>query len=83
MSRELTLEEALDIPFTFSPNCHVGILSSANLDRCECGRCRLQRGEPVTDETEALAAANAKKARAGYDEWMRGFLAKWHGKAKQ
>lgn len=51
------LEALLDVPFTFSLHCRSGVLP-----RCECWRCRGERGEPVTDETNRLAAEQAAQA---------------------
>ncbi len=44
------LDRFFDVPFTFSVNCCSGLV-----ERCECWRCRRSRGEPVTEETEAMA----------------------------
>lgn len=51
---ELKLDEIFNVPFTFSINCRSGCL-----ERCECWRCRKERGEPVTEESEELARLQA------------------------
>jgi hypothetical protein len=71
------LEKILDVPFTFSANCRSGLLA-----RCECRRCRKTRGEPVTEETEALAKAQAKVADEEQSKKMSAFLAEWRNKTE-
>ena len=51
----MTNEEAMrlleNMPITFSKDCRSG-----RLFRCECWRCRGERGEAVTEESQRLAA---------------------------
>lgn len=47
-----------DVEVTFSMHCASGLIG----DMCQCHRCRRGRGEPVTDETEAQAAREARLA---------------------
>lgn len=68
MSDELT--KILDVPFTFSANCVVG-LTPTYAPRCECWRRREERGEP---RDEDLAVAVSREARKGWDQWMGEFL---------
>ena len=63
------LEKALNVPFTFSKNCASGLL-----ERCECWRCRHQRSEPVTEETEALAAKQSEEAKEAFHQRTLEFL---------
>jgi len=56
--------------FTFSRFCVSG-LTPTYAPRCECWRCREQRGEP---RDEGLAEAVAIKARRAWDQWMGDFL---------
>ena len=67
------LKEAIDnAPFTFSINCRSGLLK-----RCECWRCRQERGELVTSESRVLAKRQAAVADADFEarnaDWMRRF----------
>lgn len=52
---------------TFSVNCRSGIIGS----RCQCWRCRKERGQEVTPETEALAARMAVDADRDFDAQLR------------
>lgn len=70
MSDELT--KILNVPFTFSANCVVG-LTPTYASRCECWRCREERGEQRDEE---LAIAVSREARKGWDQWMGDFLKK-------
>lgn len=56
---------------TFSKNCASGLLGG---NRCNCWRCRKTRGEPVTEETEALAANESAEAQQKQREEIREFL---------
>jgi hypothetical protein len=57
---------------TFSINCCSGIVSLLGAAaRCECWRCRENRGEPVTDETEALAAEISRQAQVKLRECVK------------
>ena len=62
---------------TFSLWCRSGLVPKY-LERCECHRCRRDRGEPVTDETNALAQAQAKAADVKY----RADEKKWYERQK-
>lgn len=45
------------VKVTFSKNCRSGLLAV-----CQCWRCRKSRNEPVTEESEKLAAEQAEIA---------------------
>lgn len=62
------LEKLFDVPFTFCLHCRSGLAHLIPGGRCNCDRCRAERGEPVTSETSAQAAAEAAAADS---EWMR------------
>lgn len=47
---------------TFSRNCRTGLLQEGEV--CNCWRCRKERGEEVTDETEARAERESNESRA-------------------
>lgn len=46
----------LNVPFTFSINCRSGVLPA-----CGCWRCRGERGEPSSEETEEAARREAER----------------------
>jgi hypothetical protein len=69
------LLEKTKVKFTFSKNCCSGIVHILGEDmRCQCRRCRQERGEPVTEETEQQAAALSAEARAKYQEVQRKWI---------
>ena len=52
------LMKAIDkVGFTFSVNCRSGYLGN----KCQCWRCRKERGEEATKETEEIAAEQARE----------------------
>lgn len=55
---------------TFSVNCCSGLIG----ERCQCWRCRKDRGEPVTEETEAEAERLSKEAQEAQRLKMREWL---------
>lgn len=65
----------LNVPFTFSRNCRSGYVGKW-LERCECSRCRRERGEEVNEASEALAEKQAGEVDTKQREWMREFLRK-------
>jgi hypothetical protein len=60
------LLESAGLQITFSRYCCSGLIG----EDCECSRCRKQRGEAVTCESQALAAKLSRCAdkafRAGF-----------------
>jgi hypothetical protein len=69
------VSKILNPPFTFSANCVVG-LTPTYAPRCECWRCREQRGEPRDEE---LAAAVSIEARKAWNQWTGEFLKRKDG----
>lgn len=68
------LEKLFDVPFTFSKNCVSGIVNHLPPgSRCECWRCRKERGEPVDEASEQLAEQQRKVAKAAFNQSMREF----------
>jgi len=68
------LEEA-GAKMTFSINCHSGIAHLLGADhQCGCWRCRNERGDEVTEESEARAALDSKRAQELSREKMREFF---------
>lgn len=49
------------VKITFSRNCSSGILPPG--ERCECWRCRRERGEPLDIEIEQIAEAQSDERR--------------------
>lgn len=66
------LNRLLDVPFTFSRWCVSG-LTPTYAPRCECWRCREERGE---SRDEVLAEKVSREARKGWDQWMAEFVRK-------
>lgn len=58
---------------TFSRNCRSGLLREGEV--CNCRRCRQERNEPVTAESEAQAARESGKARERLEQQTQAFLA--------
>jgi len=52
------IDQILDGPFTFSINCRSGFVG-VFIVKCECWRCRKQRGEQPDEELAASIAATA------------------------
>lgn len=72
-----SLDEIFNVPFTFSANCRKGVLPDMEAGRqCQCRRCRQERGEPVTEESERIAKEQAMEA----DEWSRRLIREVFGK---
>lgn len=70
------------VKFTFSINCCSGIVSLLGPDaRCECWRCRKERGQDATDETERNAAEISKSAQIAMREQVRNSIPKRRGQA--
>lgn len=65
------LTQILDVPFTFSIHCRSGFVPNL-IERCECFRCRKERGEPRNDELAAAIAAEADRRWALVkDDWIK------------
>lgn len=64
--------ELSGVKITFSKNCRSGLLPK---DTCQCWRCRQERGEPVTEESEQIAARAAVEADLKFKEKMRNLYA--------
>ena len=67
-----------NVEVTFSINCCSGLLK-----RCECWRCRKERGEEVTAETETLAAQQSEVARRENSERQRQWVQEHMGKPEK
>ena len=63
------------LPFSFSVWCRSGFVGR---EKCGCWRCRQERGEEVTAETELQAQEEAKRLDDDYAEQMRAFFRKRH-----
>lgn len=57
---------------TFSINCRSGLLPSGT---CQCWRCKGERGEEATAESEVVAALRAVEADARFRVQMRDLIA--------
>lgn len=81
MSQPIDLDALFrGVRITFSPHCHSGIASYISLDhRCGCRRCRSERGEQWTEETELEAAAHSKLAQAEMRRSIKEQIAGWEG----
>ena len=54
---------------TFSANCCSGIVGVLGKHRrCQCWRCRKERGQTVTEKSEIRAAALSKKAQKAFSK---------------
>lgn len=63
-------DEIIDNAYiSFSKNCCTGLLEKD--ERCECWRCRKERNEPVTENSEKLAEQISKKAKERNDSKIR------------
>ncbi len=60
---------AASVKFTFSVNCISGLVGD-----CGCWRCRKERGEVVTLETEKAAEIRSKAERKLFRERTKKFL---------
>ena len=69
-------------PVTFSAHCRSGLTDYLPEGKCNCWRCRKSRGEPVSNETNALAAAQAQIADVKWRERMQEWCAKMRGSEK-
>ena len=62
--------DSLNVRYTFSIHCHSGIANFVEQGHlCGCHRCRKERGEEWTEETEAQAAADSAIAKQRFREW--------------
>jgi hypothetical protein len=67
LPNEETLKEVFkNVKFTFSKNCISGLVTD-----CDCKRCRQNRGQEVTAETEAAAEERSKTETAAFHEQQR------------
>lgn len=65
----LTELSMLGVRMSFSRNCHSGIQSLLGTDhKCGCWRCRRDRGEEWTEETEKQAEIDSNNARKAMKE---------------
>ncbi len=63
--------------YTFSINCHSGIVSFVKPDhKCGCKRCRQERGEPWDEQTEAQAKADSEFAQKALRQDVKDFFDK-------
>lgn len=68
-----------DAEITFSINCSSGLCDSSKGEKCNCWRCRQERGEPYDATTEALASQESRRRR----QEMRAYLARLTGKTSK
>ena len=61
----LTFLKDSEVTMTFSKWCCSGLVPKY-AERCECSRCRTQRGEKVTAESEALSEEISKRSRQAF-----------------
>lgn len=62
--------DSLNVRYTFSQHCHSGIANFVEPGHvCGCQRCRKERGEEWTEETEAQAAKDSALASKRFREW--------------
>lgn len=63
MSKDLAeLDRIFDVPFTFSQHCCAGLVPRY-AERCECWRCRKERGEQPDQVLAARVSAEAQRKR--------------------
>lgn len=71
MTDEEIIKLFRDVKITFSRHCHSGIAGYLSPDHhCGCRRCRTDRGEPWSEETEAQAALDSAEAQAAFKGWL-------------